>query len=128
MKASSCKAKARLLQDLTRQKLLEAFPELSPLDIKPAIMGQSGEDVKLSAAALEKIPYGIECKNLAKIAVYKFYEQAQSHTTKIQKDIPDLKINPLVVIKQNRAKTPLVIIDLDEFIRLLTASRNQNSD
>jgi hypothetical protein len=71
-------------------------------------MGAGGEDVQLSPAARELFPYTIECKNMAKIAVYNYYEQAKQHG----------KGEPLVVIKQNNSK-PLVIVDADYFFKEL---------
>jgi len=64
--------------------------------------------VQLSEAGLKAFPYGIECKNLAKVAVYKFYEQAMTHGD----------AEPLVVVKQNRSK-PLAIVDLEHFVELV---------
>ena len=116
MKPRSCKSKGKLLQNLVREKLLENTT-LHEDDLKSAQMGESREDLKLSTAALKIYSFGIECKNLAKIAVYKFYQQAQSHTEKIQAKHPTLKIMPLVIVKQNRSK-PLVILDLDDFLAL----------
>ena len=56
MKTSSAKAKGRKLQDLVRDKLLEKFKNyLEEDDIKSAIMGETGEDIKLSPAAKRKI-------------------------------------------------------------------------
>ena len=47
----SRKAKGRRLQQEVCNLLLEQFSHLEQDDIKPAIMGESGEDVKLSPAA-----------------------------------------------------------------------------
>jgi hypothetical protein len=71
-------------------------------------MGNGGEDVQLSQAARNLFPFTVECKNNARIAVYKFYEQAQSHG----------RGEPIVVIKQNRSK-PLVIVDAEYFFKEL---------
>lgn len=71
-------------------------------------MGQGGEDVQLSPAARKLIPYTIECKNMAKIAVYNYYAQAKQHG----------KGEPLVIIKQNHSK-PLVIVDAEYFFKEL---------
>jgi hypothetical protein len=71
-------------------------------------MGAGGEDVQLSPAARKLMPFTIECKNMAKIAVYNYYEQAKTHS----------KGEPLVVIKQNHSK-PLVIVDADYFFKEL---------
>ena len=77
-------------------------------------MGAQGEDVQLSEAGLKCFPFSVECKNLAKVAVYKFYEQATTHST----------AEPLVVIKQNRSK-PLAVVDLDHFIDLVRKANEQ---
>jgi hypothetical protein len=72
-------------------------------------MGAGGEDIQLSKAARDLFPYTVECKSNARIAVYKFYEQAQAHG----------KGEPIVVIKQNRSK-PLVIVDAELFFKELS--------
>jgi len=64
--------------------------------------------VQLSPAARKLFPYTIECKNLAKIAVYKYYIQAMGHGNH----------EPLVVIKQDRAR-PLAVVDLEHFMELV---------
>ena len=69
-------------------------------------MGAPGEDVQLSPAARKIYPVQIECKNLAKIAVYGFYQQCAAHGPN----------EPVVVIKQNQCK-PLVVVDADYFFR-----------
>jgi len=72
-------------------------------------MGAGGEDVQLSPAARKLFPYSVECKNLAKIAVYNYYAQATTNAGQYE---------PLVVIKQDRAK-PLAVVDLDHFMKLV---------
>ena len=106
MKTASAKNKGRLLQQWVRDLLLKLHPALSLDDVRSTSMGAGGEDIQLSPAAREMIPFTIECKNNARIAVYKFYEQACAHG----------KGEPIVVIKQNRSK-PLVIVDADYFFR-----------
>jgi len=108
MKPSSAKQKGRSLQAWIRDRLLETFPSLKPDDVRNTSSGAQGEDVQLSPAARELIPFQIECKNLARIAVYKFYEQAKTHG----------EHEPLVFIKQNRSD-PLVILDARVFFKLL---------
>jgi len=108
MKTSSAKQKGRLLQQLVRDTILKHFPNLGERDVRSTSMGAGGEDVQLSEAGLKSFAYSIECKNLAKVAVYKFYEQATTHGS----------AEPLVVIKQNRSK-PLAIVDLEHFIDLV---------
>lgn len=108
MKPSSAKQKGRALQQWVKDSLLKVFPNLKPDDVRNTASGSQGEDVQLSPAARELFPYQIECKNLAKIAVYKFYEQAQTHG----------EHEPLVFIKQNRSK-PLVLMDAEAFFKLM---------
>ena len=114
MKPSSAKQKGRLLQQLVAKKLIESFPFFTELDIKSTGMGQNGEDVQLSQAAKNLLQIQIECKSRAAIAVYKDYEQADTHGTH----------EPVVVIKQNRSK-PLALIDLDYFIKILKGYINE---
>lgn len=71
-------------------------------------MGAGGEDVLLSPAARKLFPYTVECKNLAKIAVYNYYVQCTGHN----------EHEPLVVIKQNRSK-PLAVVDFEHFMELV---------
>lgn len=69
-------------------------------------MGAPGEDVQLSEAAHSLVPFHIEAKNLARIAVYKYYEQ------------PKTKNNVLVIVKGNRKK-PLAILDAELFFTII---------
>ena len=110
MKPSARKAKGRQLQNFVRDRLLETFPDLEKDDIKSTIMGAQGEDIQLSPAARKLIPFNIECKNRAAIAIYNDYKQANAHG----------KHNPLLVIKQNHSK-PLAVLDFDLFLALLKA-------
>jgi len=95
------------LQKSVKESLLEAIPELHPDDIRSVPGGVSGMDLWLSPAAQKLIPWAIECKSRAKIAVYEFFKQAQSNSTDTLK--------PLLVIKQNRSE-PLVVMTLKDFI------------
>lgn len=108
MKPSSAKAKGRNLQKYVRDKLIEYF-DLKPDDVRSTSMGAGGEDILLSSYARLRFPFSIECKNLARHAVYQYYWQALDnaggHT-------------PLVVIKQNNAK-PLAVLDLEDFLKIV---------
>ncbi len=109
MKTRSAKAKGRRLQNKIRDLLLEEFKELEPDDIRTAIMGETGEDIKLSPAARRKIPYSFECKNQEKLSIWSSLEQAESNSG----DYP-----PVLIFKRNRSKT-YVTIELDEFLKLI---------
>ncbi len=109
MKPQSAKAKGRNLQKWVRDKILSSFPTLQQDDVRSTSMGAGGEDVQLSPAAREIFPYQIECKNLAKIAVYNYYEQAKEHGYH----------QPVVFIKQNQSR-PLAIIDAEYFFKMVS--------
>lgn len=109
MKTSSAKAKGRKLQQTVRDAIQEAF-KLSEDDVRSTSMGAGGVDVQLSAAAKKVFPFSVECKSLAKVAVYKFYEQARANCAK--------DTVPLVVVKQN-GSMPLAILGFDTFMAIL---------
>ena len=116
MLTSSCKGKGRSLQKWLRDLLLSLGKGLTDADIRSTGMGQPGSDLQLSTAALEQFNYEYECKNLARVAVYKFYEQAKARSSK----------EVVVVIKQNRSK-PLVIVDAEHFFNLVRKA-NDNKE
>ena len=110
MKTRSGKAKGRRLQNKIRDLLLEHFSDkLEPDDVKGAIMGESGEDIKLSPAARKLIPYSFECKNQEKLSIWSSLEQAAENSG----DYP-----PVLIFKRNRSKT-YVTIELEEFMKLI---------
>ena len=108
MKPSSAKAKGRALQDWIRTKLMEEF-DIHADDIKTAVMGESGEDIKMARAAREKFPFSIEAKNVEKLNVWQAYDQAVENAGEYE---------PLVVMKKNRKK-PLIVMDAEAFIKLI---------
>ena len=110
MKTRSGKAKGRRLQNKVRDVLLEHFSDkLEPDDIRTAIMGETGEDIKLSPAARRLIPYSFECKNQEKLNIWSSLEQAEENSG----DYP-----PVLIFKRNRSKT-YVTIELEEFMKLI---------
>ena len=110
MKTRSAKAKGRRLQDWVRNKLIElldekAYPNLEE-EIKPAIMGEHGADVKLSSSVHHMFPFSIECKNQEKYsAIYNAIDQARNHS----------RYPPIVFLKMNR-KEPLVVLEAEQFL------------
>jgi hypothetical protein len=84
------------------------FLTLTDDDVKVAIMGERGADVKLSKQAKKLFPYDIECKNTEGWAkVYNAYDQADGHGSD----------HPVVFIKMNR-RTPLAVVDAKHFMKL----------
>ena len=110
MKSRSAKAKGRRLQQKVRDLLLETFsPELEPDDIRSAIMGESGEDLKLSPAARKLIPYSFECKNQEKLSIWDALKQAEENGG---------KHTPILVFKRNRSKT-YAVLEFDKLLDLI---------
>lgn len=110
MRVSSKKAKGRRLQDAVVESLYENFDSLRQGDIKPAIMGESGKDVKLSPLAEDTIPFDIECKNMEKINVWNEFKQAESNTKNGRM--------PLLVFKRNRSDT-YAMLKWEDLLKLL---------
>ena len=110
MKTASRKAKGRRLQNKIRDLLIEHFSdELEDDDIRCAIMGESGEDLKLSPAARKLIPYSIECKNQEKINIWDSLEQAEVNSN---------GYTPILIFKRNRSKT-YAVVELNNFLKLI---------
>ncbi len=82
-------------------------------DIKTAIMGEGGEDIKMARAAREKVPFSIEAKNVEKLNVWAAYAQACENCGAYE---------PLLVMKKNRKK-PLVVMDAEAFFKLLNKTK-----
>ena len=102
MKTKSAKAKGRRLQDQIVSDLKETFG----VDIRAAIMGETGTDIKLSEAAkayfaakLGIVP-AIESKNVEKLALWEALKQCEANA-----DGGD----PILIFTRNRAKTYAVL-------------------
>ena len=104
----SRKAKGRRLQDWVRDSLRGLSLALTEDDVRVAIMGESGADIKFSEFGRRYFPYDIECKNNETWkGIYKAYDQAVSHGN----------LEPLVFIKMNKRR-PLAIVDAEHFLKL----------
>ncbi len=111
MKTKSGKAKARKLQDWVRDKLYR-WLEFDKDDIRCAIMGESGEDIKrISQNARERFPFSVECKNAEAHNIWNEYKQAMENASEGSE--------PLLIIKKNNHK-PLAIIDVDALFELIS--------
>ena len=106
----SRRAKSTKLQNLVRDKILNAFrPHLRKQDVKTALYGENGPDIILSRIAKKLCPYQFEVKNRNQMkTIYDWYKQASKNT----------KLEPVVVMKMN-TRQPLAVIDLDTFIDLI---------
>ena len=77
--------------------------------MKTAVMGESGEDIILSPAARDLIPFSFECKNQERLNIWESLSQAEENC----KDYI-----PAVVFKRNRSKT-YIALELEEFLKLI---------
>ncbi len=105
----SRKSKGAKFQKEIRERLLETFTQLEEDDIKTAVMGESGMDIKLSPAAQRLFPYAVEAKAQEKVSLRAWWEQAKTNCG---------KLGPLLITKQSR-KEPLVVMSLDQFMELV---------
>jgi hypothetical protein len=117
MKSRSAKNKGKRLQNNVRDLLLETFNQLEPDDIKSAIMGESGEDIKLSPAARRLIPYSFECKNQEALNIWSSLEQAETNSG---------DYDPVLIFKRNRTKT-YAVINIEKFIELINESNSKST-
>ena len=110
----SRKAKGRRLQNWVRDTLLKIFSNngfLDENDIKCAVMGETGADIKLSNTAKRIIPYSFECKNKETFkGIYDIIDQAKSNS--------DKRETPIGIIKMNKQQ-PLAILDAEHFLKMI---------
>jgi len=118
MKSRSAKNKGKRLQNKVRDLLLETFNQLEPDDIRSAIMGESGEDIKLSPAARKLIPYSFECKNQEALNIWSSLEQAETNAG---------DYDPVLIFKRNRSKT-YAVINIEKFIELINESNSKSTE
>lgn len=76
-------------------------------EVRPAIMGESGKDIKFSGIAKIRFPYAIECKNTEKFNAWSAYKQAKENATEDE--------IPLVVFKRNRSEV-MVLLSFSDYV------------
>lgn len=108
MKPSSAKAKGRKLQNEVAEAI-QLVLSLPAEDVRPAVMGESGCDIKLSKRAKSVYPFDdTECKCQENLNIWAALAQSESRGAR-----------PLVVFRRNRSKTyaALPFMDLLELVR-----------
>lgn len=111
------KAKGRRLQNWMAEKIRE-ITQLPKTDVAPAVMGESGMDIKLSQKARELFPYAVECKNVERLNIWKAIEQAEYNAR-------TEKLKPLVVFKRNNTDK-FVVLKATDFLELLQNKEDHN--
>lgn len=110
MNTKSAKAKARRLQNKITEDLLAALENVEADDIRPALMGESGEDIRLSPSLRSRFPYSFECKNQESLSIWKALEQAARNAP--------LGTTPILVFKRNRSKT-YAVLEWEELLKVI---------
>ena len=77
--------------------------------MKTAVMGESGEDIILSPAARDLIPFSFECKNQERLNIWESLSQSEENSG---------DYIPAVVFKRNRSNT-YIALDLEEFLKII---------
>ena len=116
MKASSCKAKGRRLQQWVAKEIgkLLGVEVVKDGDIESRPMGQSGSDIILRGEARRLFPYGVECKNVENLSIWKALKQAEEYG------------EPILFFSRNN--TPkYVAMRAEEFFLLYKQLLNYNS-
>ena len=116
MKTRSAKNKGKRLQNKVKELLLESFNELEEDDIRSAIMGETGEDIKLSPAARKLIPYSFECKNQEKLNIWDSLNQAEENSG---------DYDPILIFKRNRSKT-YAVLEIEKFVELINENNKSS--
>lgn len=113
MTPKAAKAKGRLFQQYTRDRLLDYAPDLEPDDIRSTSMGASGEDILLSPAARKVYPYSFECKHVERLNIWDAIKQCISNAKNYM---------PAVVFRRNFHE-PYIAIPFTHFMELISENR-----
>jgi hypothetical protein len=121
IKPSSAKAKGRLLQNWTCQKIADllALPWGKDEVIASREMGQSGTDIRLIGEAKERFPFSVECKSQEVWSVPAWIAQAKAN----QREGTDW----LLVMKKKRT-SPVIVMDAEAFFTLLRKLQHGTPD
>jgi hypothetical protein len=103
--------KGRLYQKKVMQRFKDVF-ELDEDDIRTAVGAETGEDIKLSKRAREKVGLSIECKNMKSMNIWSAIDQAQKNCPK--------GCEEAVVFKRGTlgAHRSFICVSLDHYLEL----------
>lgn len=111
MRCSSRKQKGRRACQELQALILRWFPDLSERDVRVTPSGSTGEDIQLSAAAVESFPYAVEVKNQERMNIWQSLLQTSRHAQK-------LKLEPLLAFRRNRSEM-FVVLRAEHFFELV---------
>ncbi len=95
MTPKSAKAKGRRLQDQVAREITDTLC-LPEGVVRPAIMGESGCDIKIERSHRREFPFNIECKNQERLSIWAAIDQARINSS-------EPFTIPVVVFKRNRS-------------------------
>lgn len=104
------KAKGRSLQNWVAEQIRE-LTGLPKTDVAPAVMGESGMDIKLSQAARKIFGFSVECKNQEKLNIWQSLEQAE-------KCGKSENLKPLLVFKRSTSSR-YAVLKAEDFFSLI---------
>ena len=109
--AKANKAKGRNFQKSICKLILDAFPDLTPDDVRSNPMGSNGEDLLISSTARRLLgSTQHECKTREKLAMSEWMDQASSHGD----------YEPLLWFRKGgRGQETYVCMKADFYLRLL---------
>jgi hypothetical protein len=116
VKTKSAKAKGRRLQSHLAERILYWFPSLQADDVRPAVMGESGEDIKLSPKARTALPASFECKNTEALNVWAAMAQCEANAP--------AGTTPVLVFSRNRSKV-YAVVAVDELLAGFAVSNRE---
>jgi len=116
MKTSSAKSKGRRLQQWVVERIIRAFPDLSPKDVVSVPMGVNDTDIRLSEAAQEMFNFAVECKNTERLDLWKSLKQCENEKREGV---------PLLVFKRNRSNV-YCVLKFDDLINILKGEENES--
>ncbi len=89
--------------------MMKKYYNIEEDQIRPAIMGESGVDIKLTKKAQEVFPFSVECKNQEHLNIWSALKQAESNTKE--------GTYPMLVFKRNRSEV-YCVLKFDDFLKI----------
>ena len=115
---ASRKAKGRVLQNRIAESVRDIIL-MTESDVKPAIVSESGADLKLSKKARRRFPFYVEAKNHERLSIFAELEKldgvVKAANEKMERS-PKYRCG-LLVFKRNRTN-PYVALPLKDFLKI----------
>lgn len=109
MKRSSAVNKGKRLVERVKEMILEEYPNFEDWDLLVTANGCPGVDLQFSPRLLKELPLAPEMKNQQNWKVQEWWRQTLKNAGALV---------PILVISKNQQKIPLVVLGLDDFLKL----------